>query len=333
LLVYSYRYTFTLDLLLGKGKTEEMNAQTGDSEAESGEVAAFRERNLRTQRKTGIWGVILLFVASYLVIASIQLSFDTVAWSENRSIFFLLFSLNVIVKFLFFVIASLTITSGALLYYLFVNHIADTDPEYYTFARRFSLISGMITVVLLPLFILTGLIMTPSNALSDAFFMLSLLILFILFALSHLYFRMLKQPAINYSGYVFYLIIVLFVFFVINDQVAFSYAIQKQEVILVANYDRITAQAREKEGKGPVISGKEIFDGRCSACHRFDSKLVGPAYKDVLPKYEGHRDQLIAFISNPTKKNPAFPPMPNQGLKPKEVEAIAEYIMKTYKEK
>ena len=31
------------------------------------------------------------------------------------------------------------------------------------------------------------------------------------------------------------------------------------------------------------------------------------------------------------KKNPDYPAMPNQGLKPKEAEAIADYLMITYK--
>ena len=80
-------------------------------------------------------------------------------------------------------------------------------------------------------------------------------------------------------------------------------------------------------------NSQDIYDAKCIACHRFDTKLVGPAYNDVLPKYDGKREELISFILNPTKINPEFTAMPNQGLKPKEAEAIADYIVKTYQSK
>ena len=51
---------------------------------------------------------------------------------------------------------------------------------------------------------------------------------------------------------------------------------------------------------------------------------------DVLPKYDGKEAQLVAFIRNPGKIDPAYPPMPNPGLRPNEAEAVAEYLLKTY---
>lgn len=81
------------------------------------------------------------------------------------------------------------------------------------------------------------------------------------------------------------------------------------------------------------ISGADIYNGKCIACHQFDKKVVGPPYKETLPKYEGKMDELIKFISNPVKINAEYPAMPNQGLKPNEAKAIAEYIMATYKTK
>jgi cytochrome c len=50
-----------------------------------------------------------------------------------------------------------------------------------------------------------------------------------------------------------------------------------------------------------------------------------------MPKYEGKKDLLVKFILNPVKINPDYPAMPNPGLKPKEAEAIAEYLLTTYK--
>jgi cytochrome c len=85
--------------------------------------------------------------------------------------------------------------------------------------------------------------------------------------------------------------------------------------------------------KATAISGEQIFKNICSSCHSFDHKIVGPPYEQTLPKYEGHVDQLIAFIRNPVKKNPGYPPMPNPGLSPVEADSIAHYIMATYKKK
>ena len=42
---------------------------------------------------------------------------------------------------------------------------------------------------------------------------------------------------------------------------------------------------------------------------------------------------FLYFILKPKKINPEFTAMPNQGLKPKEAEAIADYIVKIYESK
>jgi cytochrome c len=62
------------------------------------------------------------------------------------------------------------------------------------------------------------------------------------------------------------------------------------------------------------------------ACHRFDSRLVGPALYEVLPKYAGNFEGLKAFIKNPVKVDPEYPPMPALGLSDRDVEAVAGYV-------
>ncbi|MGE5679889.1 MAG: c-type cytochrome [Bacillota bacterium] len=334
-LILHYRYTFNLDRIIkhpGRGVvSQEANAAIVHT-AESDEVMRFSEANLRSNRKSGIWGALLLLVSSYIYISCIQMSYDIEKWSGNISVFSIIFSLKSIIKYVMFLLASTAISSGAAMFYYFrFRSSGDDENVYLGFIKKISSIAGIISVAALPVFVLLSLLMTPGNAVSVELFVLTTVSLLLLFAVIHLYYIQAKRWSTTYSAYIFYLLILFFAISVISDQTAFSYSTKKQELTLAANYDLIVAQAKEKAGKGPAISGKDIFDGRCSACHRFDTKLVGPAYKDVLPKYEGHMDQLIAFISNPVKKNPAFPPMPNQGLKPKEVEAIADYIMKTYK--
>ncbi|MCK5713517.1 MAG: cytochrome c, partial [Hyphomicrobiaceae bacterium] len=72
---------------------------------------------------------------------------------------------------------------------------------------------------------------------------------------------------------------------------------------------------------------EEIFTGQCMACHRFDTQLVGPALAEVLPKYKDNIEEQKAYIKNPSKKNPDFPPMPSPGLSDSDVEAIAGYVL------
>ena len=91
-------------------------------------------------------------------------------------------------------------------------------------------------------------------------------------------------------------------------------ATKNQSLVLSTEYDKILAELKG-DGTVAVLSGKEIYDVRCASCHKFEQKLVGPAHFDVLPKYVGKQAQLIAFIRNPVKVDPAYPPMPNPGLK------------------
>ena len=80
-------------------------------------------------------------------------------------------------------------------------------------------------------------------------------------------------------------------------------------------------------------AGKVVYGTKCMACHNFDKKAVGPAHKDVLPKYEGKEDALKAFLKSPSPQNPKeFPaPMPNLGLKDEEINAVVHYMLNEYK--
>ena len=61
--------------------------------------------------------------------------------------------------------------------------------------------------------------------------------------------------------------------------------------------------------------------------------LLVHAHFDVLPKYVGKEAQLVAFIRNPVKVDPAYPPMPNPGLKPQEADAVAKYLLEEFAKK
>ena len=103
----------------------------------------------------------------------------------------------------------------------------------------------------------------------------------------------------------------------------------------------LAAERVSKEGKGTVKpaagedaaleKGKKVYDTVCSVCHRFDVKIVGPPYNDVVPKYKGNVEKLKAFIRNPVKVNPSFPAMPKPAIKEDEIDAVARYLLFTAK--
>jgi cytochrome c551/c552 len=78
------------------------------------------------------------------------------------------------------------------------------------------------------------------------------------------------------------------------------------------------------------LLGERIYKERCTACHVFDRKLVGPPYNDVLPKYGDRLDDLAGFIRNPQRVDSSYPPMPDQGLRRVEARAVAEYLLRQF---
>ena len=52
--------------------------------------------------------------------------------------------------------------------------------------------------------------------------------------------------------------------------------------------------------------------------------------KDILPKYDGKKAELEAFINNPRRINPDYPPMPKPAILGDETKAVSEYLLGDY---
>jgi len=144
-------------------------------------------------------------------------------------------------------------------------------------------------------------------------------------------YSMIKNSDLRFSGAIFYMILFTLVALIIKDQLALQNSTEVQTAVMNVKFQKMLAELTGEGKAAKAISGEQIYKNICSSCHSFDHKVVGPPYEETLPKYEGHIDQLIAFIRNPVKKNPGYPPMPNPGLTPVEADSIAHYIMVTYK--
>lgn len=84
-----------------------------------------------------------------------------------------------------------------------------------------------------------------------------------------------------------------------------------------------------------VAEGKEIFEAKCTACHKMESKYIGPMLKGVTERRTP--EWIMNMILNPEemlKKDPIAKqlikeyaaPMANQGITQEEARKLLEYF-------
>ncbi len=330
LLVYTFKYSFHLKDIFKSAEEKKI----GEDERTQQEISSYSFNAVAINKKSGKYALLLLMLCLYIFIGSLELASNSAIWASGTSILNVFFSLSALLGFLKFVAASLAFTPVIVMYKYFRNegqfHLQDSS--YTEFIKGFVLPKALVfTLIYLVLTVLYS-VSKPSTALSyNSFGYLVAGLLILLFVTSLLY-QMLKQNNAGHSLSVMFLFVIVFGIFIVKDQYSFDVATKQQFALLENNYIAFETKLMEEMGVASVsISGADIYNGRCIACHNFDKKLVGPPYNTTMPKYEGKKDQLVKYILNPVKVNPEYPPMPNQGLKPKEAEAVAEYLLTTYK--
>ncbi|MGE5363701.1 MAG: c-type cytochrome [Bacteroidota bacterium] len=327
----SYKHTFFVEKMIVR-ITGQGNYELFEND-ENKRLESYNRDNFKLHRRNGILSVILLLLSVYVLQAAAQMAMAVGYGQRDVGFLSILFSLRSLVQFFLFIDASLTLS---LLGLLSLNpaqgELLKIAAESKGLLRK-GLITAFLCVAGMPVWLIVNMYMAPKQSLTETFFFSTALATIGLFVVLHNLWFLLRGSGIRSSSLGFFSMLVAVLLFIGGEQSAFDNSVRRQVLVLASVYDKKVQDRNEKMGRGVAVDGKAIFDGRCSACHRFDMKLVGPAYKDVLPKYEGKMDQLTGFILNPVKVNPAFPPMPNQGVKPAEAKAVAEYIMKTYKEK
>ncbi len=123
----------------------------------------------------------------------------------------------------------------------------------------------------------------------------------------------------------------------------------KEKVGVKANVDP-TSNWKDNHGIGPVkaftlpdqidqslaAKGQEIYEGKCTACHKAEKKFIGPAPKGILEKRTPA--WIMNMILNPeemVQKDPIAKqlliefngsPMANQNLTEDEARAVLEYF-------
>ncbi len=330
ILIYSYKHSLHLSKIFDyTGKSIQEKEESDDWEDFEDYSAAVRKLNART----AVWAVLFLFASIWMFIGSNVLAVENPPWEDVAFFNDLIFSFKTVIKFAHFVTASLAITGAAFVVKVFLWDKFTYHPgeEYANFAKKFNFSIALIFTVIQPVFLVLNLIITPKQALSGFMFGISLIILFLVFLAIHYLLSMLKENKIKFAAPVFYILLIMFSFIIVKEQIAFSETNEKQVLLLAQDYQEYEEKLLAEAGAvTEEINGEEIYNTKCMACHQFDTKKVGPPHKEVLPKYMGNKKELVKFILNPVKVNPAYPAMPSQNLKPKEAEAVAEYMIQHF---
>ncbi|MEJ2193568.1 MAG: c-type cytochrome [Ignavibacteriaceae bacterium] len=276
-------------------------------------------------------GLTFLFFALWFFVTGLTSAVFYSDW-QSSGLFGDLFSWRVLVRLIFFFIASFTITGGALLFGIFYldDGKRNDDEEYGKFVRSIALRITFISAIFIPFFMLINLFMMPENSLSAAvfsFIVIGLLTLFISYNFLYMIFARFQS---KYTALLFFTILFMVLSVIISDQSVMSNSTKVQSATLANQYEEMLMELKGLSGPAE-LNGEEIYNIRCVSCHKFDVKLVGPPHNKVVPKYFGKEEELIAFIRNPVKVDPEYPPMPNPGLKPAEAKAVADYLLENVK--
>ncbi len=324
LFIYTFRMTFSLDLIfknVEEGSVPKISKQ---------DFAKFKISTAKILPRYGYFGIVFLFAGIWIFTGVLVSASNFEHWQPG-SFIAMLFSLKTIIYLLLFISFSFALTGSFILFYVFFwnKENYQFDENYKEFFTKFSSRLVYQASLFIPILMLIYIYIIPKVYLSGNVFVFSFLVLILVLLALSLNHYILNKSKIEYNPLVFFFLILAVFSLIVQKEILIKNASESNAVILSAEYDKILAELKGS-GAGVAINPVEIYQVQCAACHQFDKKLVGPAHMDVLPKYEGKLSQLASFIRNPVKVDPAYPPMPNPGLKPNEAEAVAQYLLDEY---
>jgi len=331
ILLYSYRFTYGLSALLSSVERSIPDRRTDLTVA--GEVAEARSINEQRSRRFGFYGMLFLLLTACLTMSALAVTADTGSWSSVGTVFDLMLSAGVWVHLLQFLSIVPGITGITLLLMLSRNTMgfARGEDEEAVFTRRLAIRLAVVSLLAQPLILMLTYAVLPAEVYTTLVFTLGSIALILFFLAAHFVYASFKFDLRQYSPYAFATLVAAVALLMVQNQVAVGTASRAHAASMEIAYERAMEEFRSKLGLSlNVVTGADIYSGRCSACHLPDARKVGPPFKYVADKYKGKLDALEAFIRNPVKVNPDYPSMPNQGLKPAEIDSIAHYVLRTF---
>lgn len=284
----------------------------------------------------GLLGLLLTAAAYFFFMATLSLIAAPDAWNFIPTPLPHIFSVTVVIRFLIFLAASTGLAGAVTLFFLFIweetRLPADSPLRAVILPRAAGAVLGS-SLILAPLLI-WDFYTVSETVLTTPAFVAGGAILAVLLALAWCGLAILTRGRTGRAVPALLLALLLFGLLAYKDRNLQAGANREYMVLLAAEAvktrDALTASREALNAKNVQAGtalGQKIYNERCSACHRFDQRLVGPPYDDVVPKYKGKLEELKAFVRNPVKVNPAYPPMPNQGLSEPEIASVAAFLM------
>jgi cytochrome c len=268
-----------------------------------------------------------LFLAVLFYSAAFSTTAHPLQWDMNVILLFI--SPDAWVKSIEVLLMSVGITGIGMLFFTFAwEQRKEHSAEYTALARKLGIRLSTIGLLTIPLLVLFHIASISDSALSGSVYSLAGTAVILFFIAAHFiygYHRSAQSAALT-AGFALFLFASSLL--VIGDTAAIGSAARTHIALLASNHEKAMEELKSKYGVVAVtFTGEDIYDAKCSACHLFDQKKVGPPYTETIPKYQGKKADLVSYILNPVQKNTAYPPMPNQGLRPAEADSIASYIL------
>lgn len=327
--IYSYQNTFQVESLIETLKDiSGLDKHELDTKIPE-DIADYEFDLMNTNSNSGLYGFVLLLLSGFFFAGGTTIAQFSDRYQDFQNIAQVFLSGATYFNFLFLIVLSIAVSGSAILFFFFSwqGGLHDMDREFSNFVKKIAGNIAFTGAALLPVTLFLSFLVIPDIALSGSVFTYTSLAFISLLFLCNFLYAVIKNSEVKYIGAAFYLLIISLGFIILKNQAAFGTASEKHFAEI-----NLKAQELEKEKKGKTINtagvnGEEIYNRICSACHKFDVKVVGPPYQQTIPKYNGDVKKLSTFILNPVKVSPDYPPMPSPGLKPKEADAVAKYLI------
>jgi cytochrome c551/c552 len=332
ILLYSYKYTFGVRNILGALQT----AQKGRKKISAGNMIDpdYRESNIRIHIRSGQWGIFTLFISIVFYSCALSITLNPYQWETVGSIFDALFSAGAWLKLLqFFAISASATGFGTLLFLVDGLSKEHLENEYVVLARRTGIMLSVFSLFVLPLIILFNLLLTADEAVSGQTYFLAGFSLLFVFLAAHSIYLYAKTFEVQTFKFGSIGLLIAVSILSIQDFATVKTASRLQMARISVSKEKSLEDLNARFGLvAATFTGEDIYNTRCSSCHLFDVKKIGPPYYETIPKYKGNKAELEAFVLNPTQKNPGYPLMPNPGLKIAEADSVAAFLIRTVAE-
>lgn len=272
----------------------------------------------------GVLASLILIVGGLHVYSACNsILMDTEKWIYTRSLKDILLSWNSFTRLLFILCLLLSIACA----YILIN--AHKGQYSGAFVRTFAGVSLIATIIPQPLLLLWNYLFIPYRSVSLGIILLTGVLFFILFLLAFIVLKEIESGARTGSRFIIVSLLIVIAILTLIDLSGRKNAIAGENLKLIGGLDKLEPAPLLQAEKS---KGEEVFNRVCSACHSFESKKVGPAFNAVVPKYKTP-EELKAFVKNPVKIDPEFPPMPSPPISDEEIDAVADFLFKRVKEK